>query len=109
MTLSGNRFAYAHRNDSQRRRAFQKVITAYPHNNTKTTWATYFKYIAKERIPFPAGVKAFRPTINWALTTARFGLFLDLRYADHTNNQSQLADAALGAQAVAVHEDVQLH
>ena len=78
-TVEGQRFAYAHRNDALRRRAFQKLSTAYPEKNTKSTWNDYFGFIAKGLIPYPDGVKLFRPTIDWALTLDRFSFFLELR------------------------------
>lgn len=104
-TLSGNLFAYAHRNDAQRRHAFQRVITAYPQNNSKKTWLAYFKDIANERIPFPAGVSAFRPTLDWALTPQRFGVCLELRKA--RAHQKWLLKN--GTQVAVNDEDVELH
>lgn len=79
MAFNGQRFAYAHRNDALRRRAFQRVREAFPDHNRKSTWKDYFDYIAKGRIPFPEQVPNFRPTLDWALTRERFGFFLELR------------------------------
>ncbi|MDO9452410.1 MAG: hypothetical protein Q7J29_06060 [Stagnimonas sp.] len=91
LAFNGQRFAYAHRNDAQRRRAFQRVSEAYPDQNSKSSWVSYFEYIAHGDIPFPEGVKDFRPTIDWALTCERFGFFLEIR------RQRRLAKEALEA------------
>ena len=88
VAINGQRFAYARRNDAQRRRAFQRVSGAYPDHNTKSSWSSYFEYIARGDIPFPEGVKDFRPTIDWALAGERFGYFLKLRH------QRRLAEKA---------------